>query len=73
MNASAAGDAASFPSQGLPPPPGSAPGSASRALVPSGLSMPGAYRPPMTDLAPITATPSTRGAARPSGLFAVPL
>jgi len=32
------------------------------ALVPAGLSMPGAYRPPQTDLAPISASPSTRGA-----------
>jgi HlyD family secretion protein len=44
----------------LPPPPGGA--RESRALVPSGLSVPGAYRPPQTDLAPITASPSTRGA-----------
>jgi HlyD family secretion protein len=43
----------------LPPPPGAA---KSRALVASGLSVPGAYRPPQTDLAPITASPSTRGA-----------
>jgi HlyD family secretion protein len=42
------------------PPPGRA--KESRALVPSGLSVPGAYRPPQTDLAPISATPSTRGA-----------
>lgn len=32
------------------------------ALVPAGLAVPGAYRPPTTDLGPLSATPSTRGA-----------
>lgn len=43
----------------LPPPAG---GGETRALVPAGLSVPGAYRPPQTDLAPIASSPSTRGA-----------
>ncbi len=32
------------------------------ALVPAGLSVPGAYRPPQTDLGPLAAAPATRGA-----------
>jgi HlyD family secretion protein len=32
------------------------------ALVPAGLAVPGAYRPPQTDLGPLSAAPSTRGA-----------
>ncbi|MCC7280980.1 MAG: HlyD family type I secretion periplasmic adaptor subunit [Acetobacteraceae bacterium] len=44
------------------PPPGGPSATKGGALVPAGLSVPGAYRPPQTDLAPIAASPSTRGA-----------
>jgi HlyD family secretion protein len=56
------------------PLPGAAPGARATggALVPAGLSVPGAYRPPQTDLAPLAATPSTRGAVW-FGLFAIAL
>jgi HlyD family secretion protein len=42
------------------------------ALVPAGLAMPGAYRPPQPDLAPLSRSPSTRGAVW-FGLLAIVL
>jgi HlyD family secretion protein len=60
-------------STAVTPMPGPSPSAASGgALVPAGLSVPGAYRPPQADLAPLSKAPSTRGAVW-FGLLAIAL